>query len=110
MICRLAVWGVQSCWGICFVYRHFYSRFQLNSQLLYDRAIIKAHPYRRASFPEFPKVGNIQRTISIFEGVLSLFVISSRSKKIMFVKFHTFGGKNQEKSGKIWKTNKMTWL
>ena len=38
-------------------------------------SIIKAHPYRRASFPEFPKVGNIWRTISIFEGVLSLLFV-----------------------------------
>ena len=46
-------------------------------------------------FPFFPKCGNNRRYVSIYGGVLSLFVKFSRSKKIKFVQFHIY----------IWKTN-----
>ena len=51
------------------------------------------HSYRRAFFPYFPKFGNNGRYVSIYGGVLSLFVKFSRSKKIKSVKFHIFGKK-----------------
>ena len=40
----------------------------------------KVHAYRRAFFPLFPKFGNSWRYVSIYGGVLSLFVKFSRIK------------------------------
>ena len=57
----------------------------------------KAHSYRRAFFPKFPKFGNNWTYVSIYGGVLSLFVKFSKSKNIKFVTIPIFGKKkNQE--------------
>ena len=64
----------------------------------------KAHSYRRAFFPNFPKFGNNWRWVSTYGGVLSLFVKFSRSKNIKFVNIPIFGKK---KNRKIWKIEKM---
>ena len=55
-------------------------------------------------FHIFHKFGNNWRYVSIFGGVLSLFVKFSRSKKIKFVKVLTYLG---NKIKKIWKIEKL---
>ena len=77
---------------------------------LLGRGPIKAHSYRRACFPYFPKFGSHWRYVSIFGGVLSLFVKLSRSKKIKFVKFRTFGKKIQENMEGWNIARKIYWL
>ena len=61
------------------------------------RPFFKAHSYRRAFFQIFPKFGNNGKYVSIYGGVLSLFVrFSKRSRNIKFVNIPIFGKKKQE--------------
>ena len=53
--------------------------------------------------PIFSKFGNNWRYVSIYGGVLSLFVKFSRSKNFKFVKFHIL----EEKIRKMWKIEKL---
>ena len=52
-------------------------------------------------FPNFPKCGNNWRYVSIYGGVLSLFVKFSRSKNIKFVTIPIFGKKTPGKYGRL---------
>ena len=49
------------------------------------------HSYRRAFFPPFSKFGNNFRYVSIYGGVLSLSVKSSRTENTEFVNIPIFG-------------------
>ena len=72
--------------------RHVTIRFVSHSDL--GKAFsLKAHSYRRAFFPNFPQFGNNWRYLSIYGGVLSLFVKISRSKNFKFVNIPIFGKK-----------------
>ena len=52
--------------------------------------LLMAHSYRGAFFLKIPLFGNNWRYVSIYGGVLSLFVKFSRSKNIKFVNIPTF--------------------
>ena len=74
-----------------------------NVENLDKKLLDKAHSYRRAFFPNFSKFGNNWRYVSMYGGVLSLFVKFSGSKNIKFVNIPIFG----KKTGKIWKIEKL---
>ena len=61
----------------------------------------KAHFYRRAFFPKNSKFGNNWRYVSIYGGVLPLFVKFSRPKNIKFVNIPIFGKKKSGKYGRL---------
>ena len=66
----------------------------------------KAHSYRRAFFPKFPKFGNNWRYVSIYGGVLPPFVkFSRRIKNIKFVNIPILG---KNKTRKICKIEKLS--
>ena len=54
-------------------------------------------------FPDFLKFGSNWRYVSIYGGVLSLYVEIFSSNKNKYVKFHVFGKKNR----KIWEIEKL---
>ena len=60
-------------------------------------------------FPDFLKFGSNWRYVSIYGGVLSLYVEIFSSNKNKFVKFHVFGKKKTGRSGRLKNCAKKIW-
>ena len=71
--------------------RHSTTSYRNNTQCK-----TKAHSYRRAFFPKIPKFGNNWRYVSIYGGILSLFVKFCRSKNLKFVTIPILKKRKQE--------------